>query len=53
MGLRLTGRLEVARKITRTTHIPNVETVYHERERVPTISLDTVNRTLGALEGSG
>jgi Fur family peroxide stress response transcriptional regulator len=54
-GLRLTHqRLEVAREIARTDLHPTVEAVYcGVRERVPTISLDTVYRTLGALERLG
>jgi Fur family transcriptional regulator, peroxide stress response regulator len=50
-GLRLTHqRLEVAREIAGSDLHPNVEAVYcGVRERVPTISLDTVYRTLGAL----
>jgi Fur family transcriptional regulator, peroxide stress response regulator len=54
-GLRLTHqRLEVAREIARTDTHPHVETIYcGVRERVPTVSLDTVYRTLGALERLG
>lgn len=54
-GLRLTHqRLEVVREIAGTDEHPDVETVYRGvRERVPTISLDTVYRTLGALAGLG
>jgi Fur family transcriptional regulator, peroxide stress response regulator len=54
-GLRLTHqRLEVAREIAGSDLHPNVEAVYcGVRERVPTISLDTVYRTLGALERLG
>ena len=54
-GLRLTHqRLEVAREIAGTDLHPSVEAIYcGVRERVPTISLDTVYRTLGALEGLG
>ena len=54
-GLRLTHqRLEVAREIAGSDMHPNVETIYcGVRERVPTISLDTVYRTLGALERLG
>jgi len=54
-GLRLTHqRLEVLREICGTDEHPDVETVYRGvRERVPTISLDTVYRTLGALAGRG
>jgi Fur family peroxide stress response transcriptional regulator len=51
-GLRLTHqRLEVAREIAGSDMHPDVEAIYRGvRERVPTISLDTVYRTLGALE---
>lgn len=54
-GLRLTHqRLEVAREIARSEAHPDTETIYREvRTRVPTISLDTVYRTLAALEGLG
>jgi Fur family peroxide stress response transcriptional regulator len=54
-GLRLTHqRLEVAREVARSDTHPDVETVYRGvRERVPTISLDTVYRTLAVLEGLG
>ena len=54
-GLRLTHqRLEVVREIAGTDEHPDVETVYRGvRERVPTISLDTVYRTLGALAARG
>lgn len=54
-GLRLTHqRLEVAREIAGSDTHPDVEAIYCAvRERVPTISLDTVYRTLGTLEGLG
>jgi Fur family peroxide stress response transcriptional regulator len=54
-GLRLTHqRLEVAREIAGSDKHPSVEAIYSGvRERVPTISLDTVYRTLGALEDLG
>jgi Fur family peroxide stress response transcriptional regulator len=50
-GLRLTHqRLEVAREIAQDQTHPDVESIYHGvRNRVPTISLDTVYRTVGAL----
>jgi Fur family peroxide stress response transcriptional regulator len=50
-GLRLTHqRLQVAREIAGDESHPDVETVYlGVRERVPTISLDTVYRTVAAL----
>lgn len=51
-GRRLTHqRMEVAREIARSDTHPDVETIYQGvRERVPTVSLDTVYRTLAALE---
>lgn len=54
-GLRLTHqRLEVVREIAATDEHPDVETVYRNvRERVPTISLDTVYRSLGTLAELG
>lgn len=54
-GLRSTHqRLEVAREIARSEAHPDTETVYRKvRTRVPTISLDTVYRTLATLEGLG
>jgi Fur family peroxide stress response transcriptional regulator len=50
-GLRLTHqRLEIVRIIAADETHPDVETVYRAvRERVPTISLDTVYRTLATL----
>ncbi|MGV8083583.1 MAG: Fur family transcriptional regulator [Coriobacteriia bacterium] len=54
-GLRITHqRLEVAREIARTDTHPDVEGIYRKvRTRVPTISLDTVYRTLGVLAEKG
>jgi Fur family peroxide stress response transcriptional regulator len=54
-GLRLTHqRLEVAREIACSDRHPDVEAIYRGvSERVPTISLDTVYRTLGTLETLG
>ncbi len=54
-GLRLTHqRLEVAREIAATEEHPDVESVYRGvRTRVPTISLDTVYRTLTTLVDRG
>jgi Fur family peroxide stress response transcriptional regulator len=54
-GFRLTHqRLEVAREIARSDMHPDVETIYRGvRERVPTISLDTVYRTLTTLADLG
>ncbi|MDO9107371.1 MAG: transcriptional repressor [Coriobacteriia bacterium] len=50
-GLRLTHqRLEIVREIAGTDQHPDVERIYARvRERVPTVSLDTVYRTLAAL----
>lgn len=54
-GLRLTHqRLEVAREIAGADAHPDVDTIHRGvRARVPTISLDTVYRTLGTLETLG
>ncbi len=54
-GLRSTHqRLEVTREIARSEAHPDAEAIYRKvRTRVPTISLDTVYRTLAALEGLG
>jgi Fur family peroxide stress response transcriptional regulator len=55
VGLRLTHqRLEIVRVVAADDTHPDVETVYRAvRERVPTISLDTVYRTLGTLAERG
>ena len=54
-GMRLTHqRLEVVREIAGTDEHPDVESIYRGvRDRVPTISLDTVYRTLAALTDLG
>ena len=54
-GLRLTHqRLEILRVVAADETHPDVETVYRAvRERVPTISLDTVYRTLATLTERG
>jgi Fur family peroxide stress response transcriptional regulator len=54
-GLRLTHqRLEVVREVARSDEHPDVERIYQAvRGRVPTISLDTVYRTLATLDGLG
>ena len=54
-GLRLTHRrLQVVREIAGTDEHPDVETIYRRaRRRVPTISLDTVYRSLGVLADLG
>lgn len=50
-GVKLTHqRLEICREIAHSTEHPDAEAVYQGvRERVPTISLDTVYRTLWTL----
>ncbi len=50
-GMRLTHqRLEVVREIAATDEHPDVERIFQRvRTRVPTISLDTVYRTVGTL----
>ncbi|MBN1321926.1 MAG: transcriptional repressor [Thermoleophilia bacterium] len=54
-GLRLTHqRLEIIREIAASDDHPDAETVYRRvRERVPTISEDTVYRTLDVLVKRG
>lgn len=54
-GFRLTHqRLEVVREVASTDAHPDAEQVFRKvRERVPTISLDTVYRTLGTLADLG
>jgi Fur family peroxide stress response transcriptional regulator len=54
-GLRMTHqRLEVIRELASATHHPGADELYRAvRERVPTISLDTVYRTLGTLAARG
>jgi Fur family peroxide stress response transcriptional regulator len=54
-GLRLTHqRLEVVRDVAQSDDHPDVESIYQAvRVRVPTISLDTVYRTLATLDGLG
>ncbi|GMV95083.1 MAG: hypothetical protein AMXMBFR82_48610 [Candidatus Hydrogenedentota bacterium] len=51
-GLRLTHqRLEIYRELMAAKDHPSAEMVYTRvRKRIPTISLDTVYRTLGSLE---
>ncbi|MFH1138789.1 MAG: Fur family transcriptional regulator [Pseudomonadota bacterium] len=47
-------RLEIYRQLASTTEHPSAETVFHRvRETLPTISLDTVYRTLASLEKIG
>lgn len=54
-GLRITHqRTEVFRELAGTGEHPDAETLYQRlRRRVPTISRDTVYRTLAALEARG
>lgn len=54
-GLRITHqRLEVVREIAASEEHPDVESIYRGvRARVPTISLDTVYRTLATLADQG
>ncbi|MDA8177928.1 MAG: transcriptional repressor, partial [Deltaproteobacteria bacterium] len=54
-GVKLTHqRLEIFREIAGSTKHPDAETVYRGvRARVPTVSLDTVYRTLWLLDGLG
>ena len=54
-GVKLTHqRLEIFREIAASTEHPDAETVFRGvRERVPTVSLDTVYRTLWLLDGLG
>jgi Fur family peroxide stress response transcriptional regulator len=54
-GQRVTHqRLEVAQEVARSEAHPDTETIYRSvRTRVPTISLDTVYRTLATLEELG
>jgi Fur family peroxide stress response transcriptional regulator len=54
-GLKLTHqRLEIFREVASAEEHPDAETVFRGvRERVPTVSLDTVYRTLWLLEDLG
>jgi Fur family transcriptional regulator, peroxide stress response regulator len=54
-GVRATHqRLEVFREVAASEEHPDVETIYGRvRRRLPTISLDTVYRTLSLLEEKG
>ncbi len=54
-GVRLTHqRLEVFREVARTGDHPDAETVHKRvRKRMPTVSLDTVYRTLWLLDDLG
>jgi len=47
-------RIEIFREIARTEEHPDAETIYRRvRQRIPTISLDTIYRTLYRLEAEG
>jgi len=54
-GVKLTHqRLEIFREIASSTEHPDAETVFRGvRARIPTVSLDTVYRTLWLLDGLG
>jgi len=54
-GVKLTHqRLEIFREVASTTSHPDAETIYRRvRQRIPTISLDTVYRTLWMLTDVG
>jgi Fur family peroxide stress response transcriptional regulator len=54
-GIKLTHqRLEIFRQLAETQEHPNAETIFGAvRERVPTVSLDTVYRTLWMLSELG
>ena len=54
-GLRLTHqRMEIFREVARAADHPDADTVHRRvRERMPTVSLDTVYRTLWLLEDLG
>jgi len=54
-GLKLTHqRMEIFREVAQTTDHPDAETVFRGvRERLPTVSMDTVYRTLWRLKDLG
>ena len=54
-GLRVTPqRMEIFRELASTDEHPDAETVHRRiRERMPTVALDTVYRTLNRLEEEG
>ena len=54
-GIKVTHqRMEIYREVARSTDHPDAEAIYRKvRERVPTISLDTVYRTLWTLVDMG
>jgi Fur family transcriptional regulator, peroxide stress response regulator len=55
IGLRLTHqRLEIFRQLAKASDHPSVETLYQRlRRKIPTLSLDTVYRTLATFAGYG
>ena len=54
-GVKLTHqRMEIFREVAQTDDHPDAETVYRGvRKRIPTVSLDTVYRTLWLLDEQG
>jgi Fur family peroxide stress response transcriptional regulator len=54
-GLKITPqRLEIFRELAATTEHPSAEEIFERiRQRMPTVSLDTVYRTLGTLNETG
>ena len=54
-GVKLTQqRIEIFREVARTGDHPDIETIFvHVRKKMPTISLDTVYRTLGLFADLG
>ena len=54
-GIRLTHqRIEIFREVARTGDHPDADTIYRRvRKRIPTVSLDTVYRTLWMLNDMG
>lgn len=54
-GLKLTHqRLEIFRELATATDHPSAETLHRRlRQRMPTLSLDTIYRTLASLEENG
>jgi Fur family peroxide stress response transcriptional regulator len=54
-GMRMTHqRMEIFKEVASTTEHPNADTIFHRvRERLTTVSHDTVYRTLASLEEMG
>lgn len=54
-GLRMTHqRMEIFREVARTDEHPDADTIFKRvRERLPTVSNDTIYRTLASLEEMG